>query len=651
LFVALEHPEALTEPEELLKAYFNSTNIGLCLFDSGFRYLAINRTLAAIHGLPVEAHLAKTVREVLGDLGDLLEPKFQQAIETKKPIHFEISGMLPSQTEKGHWIVHYLPVQATGGRVTRVGAVVLDVTAQKKMEESLQTIGGQLRQETTRLHVLRDVSSLLSRHQDISEVFPKISARLRRVLRQEFASLAIREENTDRLVYELTDFPLGKGLMSDHFATSNSPQGQALHAREAMIFTTMQEFENESTKGLLDEGLRSLCCVPLMSPKGPMGVVVLGSTRPTAFKTDDLELINQVAAQLAIAIENHRAATEIEELKKRLGEERSYLASGPRIEGRFPEIIGQSPALKRVLDQVQTVSASEATTLISGDTGTGKELIAHAIHRLSPRTGGPFVKLNCAAIPTGLLESELFGHEKGAFTGAIMRKIGRMELAEGGTLFLDEVGEIPLELQPKLLRVLQEQEFERLGSVRTIKVNLRIIAATNRRLEESVARHEFRSDLYYRLHVFPIRLPSLRERSDDIPLLIRHFVHKYTARMDRQIETIPKDTMKVLCDWSWPGNVRELENLMERSVILTEGSALQVPLAELRLPHRAASEEKDRTLDEAEKLHIIRILRETRGVLSGPNGAARRLGLKRTTLQSKIQRLGIKRDDYKQADD
>ena len=288
--------------------------------------------------------------------------------------------------------------------------------------------------------------------------------------------------------------------------------------------------------------------------------------------------------------------------------------------------------------------------MIFGDTGTGKELIAHAIHRLSPRSGGPFVKLNCAAIPTGLLESELFGHEKGAFTGANMRKIGRVELADGGTLFLDEVGEIPLELQPKLLRVLQEQEFERLGSVRTIKVSLRIIAATNRRLEESVARHEFRSDLYYRLHVFPIRLPSLRERSDDIPLLIRHFVHKYAARMDRQIETIPKDTMKVSCDWSCPGNVRELENLMERSVILTEGSALQVPLAELRLPHRAASEEKDRTLDEAEKLHIIRILRETRGVLSGPNGAARRLGLKRTTLQSKIQRLGIKRDDYKQPD-
>jgi formate hydrogenlyase transcriptional activator len=408
----------------------------------------------------------------------------------------------------------------------------------------------------------------------------------------------------------------------------------------------LEQFENESTKGLLAEGLRSLCCVPLMRPKGAMGVVVVGSTRATAFGADDVELINQVAAQLAIAIENHRAAAEIEELKQRLGEERSYLAGHPRSIGQFPEIVGESPAMKRLFEQVQTVSTSEATILILGDTGTGKELVAHAIHRLSPRSRGPFIKVNCAAIPTGLLESELFGHEKGAFTGAIMRKIGRVELADGGTLFLDEVGEIPLELQPKLLRVLQEQEFERLGSVRTIKVNLRIIAATNRKLEESVAQHEFRSDLYYRLHVFPIRLPSLRERREDIPLLIRHFVHKFAARMDRNIETIPKETMKVLSEWDWPGNVRELENVMERSVILTEGSALQVPLAELRLHHGFPSADKDRTLDEAEKGHIIRVLKETRGVLSGPKGAARRLGLKRTTLQSKIQRLEIKRDDY-----
>jgi formate hydrogenlyase transcriptional activator len=284
--------------------------------------------------------------------------------------------------------------------------------------------------------------------------------------------------------------------------------------------------------------------------------------------------------------------------------------------------------------------------LILGETGTGKELVAHAIHRMSRLKDGPFIKVNCAAIPTGLLQSELFGHEKGAFTGAISRKIGRIELAHGGTLFLDEVGEISTELQPKLLRVLQDQEFERLGSNRTVKVKVRVVAATNRNLPESIAQGKFRSDLFYRLNVFPIRVPSLRERREDIPLLIRHFVHKFARRMDRYIETIPKETMKALMQWDWPGNIREIENLMERSVILSEGNALRVPLSELRAQSKSRTAEGDRTLDTAERQHIIRVLRETRGVLSGLEGAARRLGLKRTTLQSKMQRLGIKREDY-----
>lgn len=372
----------------------------------------------------------------------------------------------------------------------------------------------------------------------------------------------------------------------------------------------------------------------------------MGSTRPGAFRVEDVSVINQVATQLAVAIETHRTATEIEQLKQRLGEERRYLQGETRTEGQFPEIIGDSAALKQVLDQVATVAASEATVLILGETGTGKELVAHAIHRMSRLKDGPFIKVNCAAIPTGLLESELFGHEKGAFTGAISRKIGRIELAHGGTLFLDEVGEIPIELQPKLLRVLQDQEFERLGSNHTVKVKVRVVAATNRNLSESIAQGEFRSDLFYRLNVFPIRVPSLRERREDIPLLIRHFVHKFARRMDRYIETIPKETMKALMGWDWPGNIRELENLMERSVILSERNALRVPLSELQTPSKSRTEEGDRTLDTAERQHIIRVLRETRGVLSGPEGAARRLGLKRTTLQSKMQRLGITRGDF-----
>jgi formate hydrogenlyase transcriptional activator len=421
-----------------------------------------------------------------------------------------------------------------------------------------------------------------------------------------------------------------------------------MQERKPMIFSKEQlaSFQDQVAQGLLAEGLQSLCCVPLMRPKGPLGVVVLGSTRPDAFQAEDVELIHHVATQLAVAIENHRTAVEIEQLKQRLGEERRYLQGESRSEGQFAEIVGESTGLKQVLDQVSTVAASEATVLILGETGTGKELVAHAIHRMSRLNNGPFIKVNCAAIPTGLLESELFGHEKGAFTGAVSRKIGRMELADGGTLFLDEVGEIPTELQPKLLRVLQDHEFERLGSTHTVKVRVRIVAATNRDLSLSISQGEFRTDLFYRLNVFPVRVPPLRERREDIPLLIRHFVHKFARRMDRYIETIPKATMKALMQWDWPGNVRELENLMERSVILSEGSALRVPLSELQSKAQSQTDEDGRTLDAAERLHIVRVLRESRGVLSGPEGAARRLGLKRTTLQSKMQRLGITRKDY-----
>ena len=373
---------------------------------------------------------------------------------------------------------------------------------------------------------------------------------------------------------------------------------------------------------------------------------MLGSTRKHAFNSDDLSMLEQVASQLAVAIENHRAAAEIEALKRRLGEERKYLEGESHNEGEFSEIVGESPALRRVLDQVATVATSQATVLILGETGTGKELIARAIHKLSRRKDGPFIKVNCAAIPTGLLESELFGHEKGAFTGAVSQKVGRMELADGGTMFLDEVGEIPLELQPKLLRVLQDQEFERLGSNRTIKVNLRLLAATNRNLAESIAEKQFRSDLFYRLSVFPIILPPLRDRREDIPLLVRHFVHKFARRMDRYIEIIPPETAEALRRWHWPGNVRELENMIERSVILSEGNSLVVPLSELREHNPPGNDPTDHTLDHAERQHIIRVLRETGGVLSGPDGAARRLGLKRSTLQSKMQRLKITREDY-----
>lgn len=334
-----------------------------------------------------------------------------------------------------------------------------------------------------------------------------------------------------------------------------------------------------------------------------------------------------------------------EEALRLAEQQKSYLEEELVNSHQFDEIVGESPKLKRVLKQVENVAETDATVLILGETGTGKELIARAIHRLSPRKDFAFVRLNCSAIPSGLLESELFGHEKGAFTGAIAQKVGRLELAHQGTFFLDEVGDLPLELQPKILRALQEKEFERVGGTKTIPVNVRLVAATNRDLAKMAAAGQFRSDLYYRLRVFPVTVPPLRERRDDIPLLVRYFVNTHSKRMGRHIETIAKETMDTLVKWHWPGNVRELENFIERSVILSQGPALHAPLAELEILE-AQPEVLNQELESAEREHILRVLRECRGMIGGSKGAAERLGLKRTTLNSKMKKLGIKRRDY-----
>lgn len=517
------------------------------------------------------------------------------------------------------------------------------------LKKTLQEVQQGLRSQTDRLQAVCDVGHLLSSNWDFQQIFRRISASIRRVLHHEFASFVLHDPSTDLLVRQAIDFPLGKGFIEAmQVVTAKSPSGLAMQERVIKVFSKEEllHMEEEVASSMAAEGLESVCCIPLMRPSGALGVFVIGSTRQNAFHEGDLNLLGQVAAQLALAIENHRAALELQQLKERISEERRYLEGVPPERGNFSEIVGDSPALRQVLDQVLTVATSDATVMILGETGTGKELIARAIHQMSLRKDAAFMKINCAAIPMGLLESELFGHEKGAFTGAVARKIGRMEVADGGTLFLDEVGEIPMELQPKLLRVLQDQEFEHLGSTHTRKVNVRILTATNRNLEERVAQREFRSDLFYRLKVFPIRMPPLRERQEDIPLLVRHFVHKFAACMGREIETIPKETMKALVQWNWPGNVRELENLSERSVILSEGTVLRVPLEEIRGHNETSSDQEDHTLGNTERQHIIRILRETHGVISGTNGAAQRLGLKRTTLQSKMQRLGITHNDY-----
>jgi transcriptional regulator with GAF, ATPase, and Fis domain len=428
-----------------------------------------------------------------------------------------------------------------------------------------------------------------------------------------------------------------------------SPAGAAFRTREPLLIEHIKEagFPTESVRHLSDLGMQSGCWVPLIHRGDVVGVLAVSSSLEGNFSRSDADMLVQIADQVAMAVNNATAFRQIAELRDRLRQENQYLESEINLENRYEDIVGESKGLRQVLREIETVAPTDATVLIQGESGTGKELLARAIHRLSLRSEHTFIKLNCAAIPAGLLESELFGHEKGAFTGAISRKIGRLELAHEGTLFLDEIGELPLDLQPKLLRVLQEREIERLGSNRPIPVNMRLIAATNRELSEMVANKEFRADLYYRLKVFPIFSPPLRDRASDIPVLVRHFVATHGRRMGKTIESIPDETMQALVRWPWPGNIRELENFLERAVILTRGPVLYVPLAELQMAQeRVQKEVESPTLHEAEREHILRVLRECNGQIGGDDGAAARLGLKRTTLNSKLKKLGIERSDY-----
>ena len=511
--------------------------------------------------------------------------------------------------------------------------------------ESVQSSSA-LQQEKERMQMLLEVNAALVSNLDLPELFPAITGFIRKVVKQDYASLLLYDEQRQNLGRYVTDWPgmNGKCTIATELSLKESAPGRAFLERKTKVYNREELIAMRST--LIDdiEGVQWLCCIPLVTRKGALGTINFARQDVDAFSPPDLSLLKQIAGQIAIAMDNSRAYGEIAALTAKLSVEKLYLEGEIRSELNFEEIIGESQVLERVLEQAKTVAGSDATVLVLGETGTGKELIARAIHRMSLRSDASFIKMNCAAIPTGLLESELFGHEKGAFTGAISQKIGRLELADKGTLFLDEVGDIALELQPKLLRVLQDQEFERLGGTRTIGVDVRLIAATNQDLTKIIAEKQFRSDLYYRLNVFPIRIPPLRERRDDIPLLVRYFVHKFSSRMSKAIDSIPRETMQALCSWDWPGNVRELENFIERSVILTVGSVLRVPLAELA----SLTEENanNGTLEHLEREYIIRALRETGGVIAGNHGAAARLGLKRTTLQSRIQRMGISHEEY-----
>ncbi len=505
----------------------------------------------------------------------------------------------------------------------------------------------ELARERDRLQLLLETNNAVASHLEVRDLFASITASIRRVLKADVISLTILDPERNQLKLYALDFPGQKGFLEEGTTCTlcGCPATTAITQREPVVLSRQDLDQSESTvsQRLVAEGVKSACCVPLLLRDRTLGALNVGSLQEGAFTQADAEMLSEVAKQIALAVANSLAYQEIAALKDKLAKEKLYLEEEIQTGYNFEEIVGDSQALKRVLNQVRTVAATDSTVLILGETGSGKELVARALHNLSDRRERTFVKLNCAAIPTGLLESELFGHEKGAFTGAIATKIGRFELADRGTLFLDEVGEIPLELQVKLLRVLQEQEFERLGSTRTIRVNVRVISATNRDLEQLVENREFRSDLYYRLNVFPVTVPPLRERAEDIPALVRHFAQKFALRMKKRIETIPAEAMKVLQQYAWPGNVRELENFIERAVILTQGPDLSVPIAELKRTQNHTTQSATTTLEQAEREHILKALGDTGWVIGGSSGAAARLGMKRTTLQSKMQKLGISR--------
>ena len=572
------------------------------------------------------------------------ETRFPHSVARLKEIGLQSACALPLSTAHrrlGSLVLASQRPDAYSEEEVRFLSLVADQIA-LAMDDAINFQASHRAQE--RLELLLDLTNRVVSTLDLRDLLRVISANVRRVMQCDGVAILLPDAGDGRLRIYAFDFPGSSNDVHEGLEGDEIFVGQVFRTGEPIV-TGAQELANIPVAREI--GIKSVCHLPLTSRNRVLGVLCVGSIRESAFSQDDVTFLTQFARQVAIAVDNAIAYGQISALKDQLAQEKLYLEDELRSELNFEEIVGKSGALRRVLTLIETVAPTDSTVLILGETGTGKELIARAVHNLSSRRSNAFVKLNCATIPTGLLESELFGHEKGAFTGAIAQRIGRFELANRGTVFLDEIGEIPLELQPKLLRVLQEREFERLGSTRTLRTDARLIAATNRDLEALVNEQKFRSDLYYRLNVFPVRVPALRERPEDIPLLVRHFVQQFSRRMNKSIDTIPSETMTMLVRYHWPGNIRELQNVIERAAILSTASVLNVPTDELHARTDASpvshlgNENLRAALDDTERKRIVAALERTNWKVAGPNGAAALLGLHRSTLQSRMQKLGI----------
>ena len=500
--------------------------------------------------------------------------------------------------------------------------------------------------ERDRLRTLFDITNALVSKLSLGELFSAISAQLSRVITHDFSVLALRDDRGD---LEMVALHFTGAPLFDKEPGRIDPEGTAMERSLATgqpvvaSDADLDRYTSPKYRRFVELGCRSVCSVPLVTSAATLGTLEVARTTDDVWTEEDVAFLVQVASQIAIALENALSYQKLNELKERLATEKLYLEDEIRLDHNNGNMIGAAPAFQSVLKGIKIVAPTDATVLILGKTGTGKELVARAIHEASGRSRNSFVKVNCAAIPASLLESELFGHEKGSFTGAVAQRIGRFELAHQGTLFLDEIGEMPLELQPKLLRAIQDQEFERLGGTRTIRTDVRFVAATNRDLKAMVEESKFRADLYYRLHVFPLTVPPLRDRRDDIPLLIRYFIQKHCQRLGRRIDSVPAHALETLTNYEWPGNIRELQNLIERSVILSSGPELHVTMPESRGGVAMPRSHSSPVPEAAERARIIEALKEAKGMVGGTDGAAARLGMKRTTLQSRMRKLNIAR--------